>query len=362
MAMNAYTGIMGSGKSFEVVQNVILPALLAGRRVVTNVAGLKIAEINAYLIEKFNADPSSIGTIVPVGNDLVPSPAFFPKESKEGIATSASVVLGGDLVVIDECWRWWATGCKISMEHMTFFRMHRHFVNDATLATCDIVLVVQDIGDLDRKVKVVVENTYRMTKLKALGTSKRYRVDVYAGYKLTAGAVKIREMQRRYDPEIFALYSSYSQGAAGGKEGVIDKRATIWGGPLFKVILPLLFVLSCVAFWSIWSFFHSKTANSVAVAAVGVGVPSVPHSGSSLPGRTAAVTGESDWRVQGHFSSDGRHYVVLVRGDAVRLLLNPPGFFYDGVRAYGSLDGKVLSNYTGTDPFRESKGAFGDKR
>ena len=347
MAINAYTGLMGSGKSFEVVQNVILPGLLAGRRVVTNVAGLQVADIYAYLVEKFDADPSKIGTIVQVSNDQVPASSFFPVEVKEGEEKKASIVLGGDLVVIDEVWRWWATGCKISVEHMTFFRMHRHFVNDVTLATCDLVLVVQDIGDLDRKLKVVVENTYRMSKHKMLGTAKRYRVDVYPGHKLGPRTPKIREMQRAYDPEIFKLYSSYSQGAAGGKEGTIDKRATIWGGPLFTFVLPMFLVLSVAAVWFVWKFFHPapKTGASTSAAVVAGG----RAGGSSVAeaNQQSVLSGESDWRVKGHYVTDGRHIVLLVRGDSSQVLINPVGFYYDGLRVTGSLNGRLVSNYTG---------------
>ena len=40
MAIKAYTGIMGSGKTYEVVSEVIRTALAQGRRVVSNIAGL----------------------------------------------------------------------------------------------------------------------------------------------------------------------------------------------------------------------------------------------------------------------------------------------------------------------------------
>ena len=70
MAINAYTGLMGSGKSYEVVENVILPALAAGRRVVTNVANLQIDQINEYLVETLKADPDKLGQVVQVQNDF----------------------------------------------------------------------------------------------------------------------------------------------------------------------------------------------------------------------------------------------------------------------------------------------------
>ncbi len=203
MAINAYTGLMGSGKSYEVVENVILPALLSGRRVVTNVANLQQEEINAYLVEKCNAQLDNLGKIVQVSNDDILKADFFPVEVPSGVLASVSVVLPGDLIVVDECWRFWASGLKIAPAHMTFFRMHRHFVDPDSKVTCDIVLVVQDISDLDRKLKVVVENTYRMAKHKSLGSVSRYRVDIFASYK--TARPPIRSLQRKYNKEIFSL-------------------------------------------------------------------------------------------------------------------------------------------------------------
>ncbi|WP_143931429.1 zonular occludens toxin domain-containing protein [Rodentibacter pneumotropicus] len=39
MAINAYVGIPGSGKTYEVVHSVILPAFLAGRRICNQYRG-----------------------------------------------------------------------------------------------------------------------------------------------------------------------------------------------------------------------------------------------------------------------------------------------------------------------------------
>jgi zona occludens toxin len=360
MAINAYTGLMGSGKSYEVVENVILPALLAGRRVVTNVAGLQIQDIYAYLIEKFDADPANLGTVVQCSNEQIPVAGFFPVEVKDGEVAPPSIVQGGDLVVVDECWRWWATGCKILPAHMTFFRMHRHFVNAITSGTCDIVLIVQDISDLDRKIKVVVENTYRMSKHKLLGTSKRYRVDVYPGYKIAKGTPKIREMQRAYNPDIFKLYASYSQSAVGGKEGAIDKRANIWRGAIFSLVLPVLFIFCVVAAWLAYRFFHptvpkSSSAVSTAPGArVGGAAPVPVQAGQPAPSQS-----ESAWRVTGDYLSSGNRVVVLRRGDSTRVLINPDGFFFDGLRVTGSLNGQLVSNFTGAEPVHDKPSYLG---
>lgn len=347
MPINAYTGLMGSGKSYEVVENVILPALLIGRRVVTNVANLQVDAITAHLVAHHSADASKVGQIVQVQNEDVAKPYFFPKEVVVGapVDSTPTVVRGGDLVVIDECWRWWATGMKITPEHMAFFRMHRHFIDPVTSVSCDIVLVVQDIGDLDRKLKAVVENTYLMTKLKALGLTKRYRVDIYTRVRMRT---PYRSLQRKYDKDIFELYRSYSQGGGqAGNEVAIDGRANIFKGLLFTVVLPLGLVVLVVAVWFVWRFFHpAPPVSKVAASAPAAVVPSGPGAAPRVPG-AASVSGESEWRVVGHYAFAGNHHVIISRGRLTRTLINPRGFYFDALRGYGTLDGLQLTNYSG---------------
>ncbi|MBI0473410.1 zonular occludens toxin domain-containing protein, partial [Pectobacterium parmentieri] len=49
MAISAYVGVPGSGKSFEVVRSVIIPAVAQGRRVVSNVYGLNPEKIYEFV-------------------------------------------------------------------------------------------------------------------------------------------------------------------------------------------------------------------------------------------------------------------------------------------------------------------------
>ncbi|ENT7525242.1 TPA: zonular occludens toxin domain-containing protein, partial [Escherichia coli] len=50
MAISAYVGVPGSGKTYEVVCNVIIPAVSSGRRVVTNIYGLNADKIYDYCV------------------------------------------------------------------------------------------------------------------------------------------------------------------------------------------------------------------------------------------------------------------------------------------------------------------------
>lgn len=345
MAINAYTGLQGHGKSYEVVENVILPALLAGRRVVTNVANLDVEAITAYLVKHHAADPEKIGTIVQVQNDDIPKAGFFPPEEKAGVVAAPSVVQGGDLVVCDEVWRWWATGQKMDPLHMVFFRMHRHFLHPETNVSCDVAVVVQDVNDLNRSLKAVVENTYMMTKLKSLGMESRYRVDIFQKTRMRK---PYRQLQRAYKKEIFALYRSYSQGnGSAGKEVGIDGRNNIFKGALFKFVLPLALLFACFASWGVYRFFNPKPKTPAVKAAPAAGTSNTASPSSVAPLAAPSVGADSDWRVVGDYAFSGNHYVIVTRGRSMRTLVNPRGFYFDALRAYGTLDGKQLTNYTG---------------
>lgn len=235
MTITCYTGLMGSGKTYEVVSHVILEALKKGRRIVTNIDGLDFDQIKEHFIKvKFDND---IGSIHKIKNEEVEKQNFFPEENDVD-----SIVKFGDLVILDEAWNFYPTDKKISDSHRRFHREHRHMNHIETGVCCDLVLIVQDISDLHRMVKCVVEVTYRTFKLKSLGFSSRYRLDVYEGYKLTR-ASHTNRMIRKYDKEIFPLYKSYSAGA--GAELETDKRRLIFTGRKFVVwvVFALIFLI-----------------------------------------------------------------------------------------------------------------------
>lgn len=81
MAITVYSGLMGSGKSYEAVKNGVLPALKAGRRVVTNIKGLSSDGCRKFLIDR-GAKEDQLGSVVVVDNEDVLQPGFFPGEAK----------------------------------------------------------------------------------------------------------------------------------------------------------------------------------------------------------------------------------------------------------------------------------------
>lgn len=256
MAISAYVGVPGSGKSYEVVSNVIIPAFMKGRRVVTNLYGISQDKITAYCLAHRKADADSLGEIVYVDNEQVMDDNFFPYMENDALAEN-TFCRSGDLICLDEIWRIWENDKKIPKNHQSFIAEHRHFDGENGI-TCDLVVLNQAVSGLPRFIKDRVGSTFRMTKLTALGLRSRYRVDVYTGIKLFKSN-KVSAYQCKYDKKIFPLYQSHVNGQ--GVEQVVDKRQNVFSSP--KVILmlcafPILLLISLSFLYQFFTRFDTK--------------------------------------------------------------------------------------------------------
>ena len=353
MAINAYTGLMGGGKSFEVVVSVILPAIEQGRRVVTNIDGINEALIRAHLVKVRKADPEKFGQVVHVTNDDLQGPGFFPDENDPDLE---SIVKAGDLLCIDEAWRFWGKDKKPLPElHMQFFRMHRHYVHKETGTTCDVAVIVQTIADLNPSLRGVVEMTAVMTKLKTLGLTSSYRVDLYEGGRVTKAA-KFETFVKRYDKRIFPLYKSYAGGA--GKEKAMDKRQNVLNNPRVWIVGGLMLVLLSVSLYGLWWFFKARMAptDKTPQQAAILGAPTPPGSvaGGAMTG-TSTRPPESPLRVAGEVYVGWRRYVVIADATG-RIHYESPEFFVgSGLMLQGDVNGQRITTFSG-QPIVQSTG------
>ncbi|KVD76265.1 Zonular occludens toxin [Burkholderia sp. ABCPW 14] len=357
MAINAYCGIMGSGKSYEVVSGPVLDAIARGRRVVTNIDGISEEAVHDYLVEKRELDPEKLGRIMHVTTDRVREDGFFPVEVEgpDGASVTPGLVEPGDLLAIDEAWKLWAAGEKLPKEHVAFFRMHRHFVNPDTGLSCDVVLMVQSVGDLHRMLKPVLELTFVMHKLKTLGASSRYRVEQYDGWRQNA-KTRVATYYKTYKAEIFPLYKSYAGGA--GQEAVVDARQNVLLDRKLWWMAGAVLVLIGGGLWLAVGFFTHKPAkpaeSQAAVASLAPGGGSGAAGGvSSVPAPAAAVKplDVSDmWRVVGRFQSDGVQYVVLADPSGRLRVDSPSAFNGVGAATVGRVDGQRVAMWSGSKP------------
>jgi|JFJP01.1.fsa_nt_gi zona occludens toxin len=401
MAITAYTGLQGSGKTYQVVSHTILNALRQGRVVVTNIQlnsdvireylaaqGISISGgVNGYIpgaggIVQFTVDqlledvrlqlehdkaryklagiPSLVGK--KAQKEIQPYKSFFPRKDAKGNWDSSieSVVQPGDLVVIDEAWEFWETGMSIPLAHHEFFRYHRHFKNAVSGVTCDVVLLSQHIGDLHAKVKNVIEMTVLTEKLVELGASNSFRISTFSRVKTSARPMSMT--LGRYNPTFFTFYKSHDAGVvAKAKERRVDRRQVIWNNPFFKYVMPLAIITLLYVIYLGYTMYSSrvdainKKAEKEAAAAAArkpsdiidhrSRLESVPVVSTAAPVEPSAISLPS---VTGYIQNGSELFVLINdRGNDV-LLLDPTGFTVSHMRISGTYNGRPVTSFIST--------------
>lgn len=362
MPINVYTGLMRSGKSYEVVSEVIVPALRKGRRVVTNVDGISEEKIHDYLKTKYPHDEhEKYGNVAHVTNAQVFLDDFFPYYDDAKDAHTDTVVQPGDLVAIDEAWRFWGDKAKIKKNHQSFFLEHGHFTNPVTHVACDLVLMIQDMGTLNRFIKNVVAFSFKTHKKVALGMTNTYSLNMWEGSRMTK-ANQIGNWTRKYSKDIFPLYSSFK----GGAEGVLvnaDSRQNIFTNKKLWFMLVLLIAGGVLCFYNAWKFFNPATLDK------GIKPAQTAQEASNLQGSTirpyqapmppAPVYSEV-WRISGNLYAQGRAWVILTNTAGLVRLESPSVFANTGMLQSGDVDGTKVTSWSGT-PAPQSSGGFGSE-
>lgn len=333
MAILAYVGVPGSGKSYEVVSSVIVPAVCEGRRVVTNIVGMDNDKLQAYCEDNFKKHPAETGSVISVSDEQVKQGDFFPYKGGENTFCQP-----GDLICIDEAWRIWENDKTIPDNHKSFISEHRHFTDPLTGRSCDLVVINQDVSGLPRLLKSRIESTFRMSKHLSLGLKNCYRVDVFTGVKLFK-ANRTIHYQRRYDKKIFPLYRSFD--TQNGSENTVDKRQNVLASTGFKVKTGLmLFALVGGITWLIHSY-HSMapdTPESTAVPAPQPGQVPAPQQSPALSG---------DWQIRGTFTRNRKRMIVLADNNGHLRIVDDEGFMGQGLQLTGTLEGKKVTRFSG---------------
>jgi zona occludens toxin len=348
MPINVYCGLMRSGKSYEVVSEVIVPSIRKGRRVVTNVDGISQDAIHAYLQKKHPEDDASkYGVVLHVTNAQVFEPDFFPYYDDKKDAHTDTTVQPGDLVAIDEAWRFWGEKMKIQKNHQSFFLEHGHFTHPETHVACDLVLMIQDMGTLHRSLKAVVAFVFRTHRKAALGLGNTYSVNGYEGNRMNK-ATRIGTWVRKYHKDVFPLYSSF-KGGAQGKLVNADNRQNMFAQKKFLWYLVGYVVLLVFAVTTIYSFF-SRGEKSPAAAGPTAPLSPVRAAGPVpvvVPQRATVVPVNETWRVAGSMYAGGKGWVVLVNQSGAVRVESPSAFSNSGVAVVGDVDGTKVTAWSG---------------
>lgn len=348
MAITAYTGVPGAGKTYALVQDVILQALANGRNVLTNVAGVKAAETLKAAMPLTKGKP--LGTLRFFHGEDLQKPGFFPDPDDLDQAAGCTLQ-AGDLLVFDEVRLYWPSTGKFDPATMRFLRYHRHHVAKDGTAT-DIVVCSQMIADFHRDWKGLIESSLKFKKLGRLGLSGRYVYQSFDGSEQRATAV-VANGRGKYRQEIYSLYSSYN-GGANGQEKQTDKRANLFNSSRLWISIVLVVVAILGGGVFLWNFFHPASVPgaigadgrpSVVATAPGAAKPGAPGAPGAAPIADVyrAPQVSSTWRIAGVVDLPGRRLVVLAdRAGVVRYEDAAQFTFVDDRPQVGTVEGQRI--------------------
>lgn len=242
MALHGYFGLPRSGKSYGVVEHVVIPSLQEDRHVITN-----IPLEGSTLTSVFG------GQITQLPSDWYEDPSF------------ADSIPKGAVLILDEVWRKWPAGQsvnKVPKSELALCKEHGHRV-DARGKAMRIVLVTQDPSDLAAWTRKLIAVSFRMEKLEALGMGGRYRVDIYKGCPTGENPPKrllVRQSTGTYKPEIYQYYRTATDADVGkvGDETVSDKRGSIWRSKWLILCLLVGVTFPIVGVWQVLAFFSPE--------------------------------------------------------------------------------------------------------
>lgn len=349
MSLNLYCGDPRTGKSYQVVTEVIKNAIASGRRVVTNIRGVNRDVIAEYLNRTQGIPLEKIGEVVLVDNKQVADVFFFPTEDKPD-----TTVRAGDIVCIDECWKFWQKDKKLPSYVMSFFREHGHLIDPETKFNCDIVLITQLPTDLHKDILGIVEQTYRTAKLKEIGSDTRFTIEIFS--KVPKYRDKpLRVLNEKYDPEKFAWYKSHT--LEGATEQLIDKRANVLSGKLFKVVIPLMLILAVPAIYKLYSFFNPDP-ESLKAQAVDTTDPLQSSTDTQKVNQVVKPSYSDDWRVTGYLQTPNSLIFYITSEGKQRIVFNPIEYLVRGRFLSVKVDGQWITNFSGQSSEQSSASAL----
>jgi zona occludens toxin len=286
-------GTPGSGKSYYAVADYLLPWLRAGRRLYVAVDGFYLDRLAL-----FEGRPlPELHKQVTLWTDRVAIPSLLLS------------IEPGSAVCLDEAQTIFRAKEKVRGEILRWLETHRHY-------GVDLLLMAQDYRQLTSGVTRLVESTIKFRRMERFGMRRRFQGFVRGNPEETD---VIRTLIGRYEPKIYAYYSSYATG------GITEERRmkTILSSPLLLVgLFGLIGALGFIG-WGPW-FSGTKPSAAQLPAppsdAKPVFVRPAEHQAAneSMPPPTghaaSSLAPEERLRIEGGIVMNGKAYWVDAQG------------------------------------------------
>ncbi|QPD02258.1 MAG: hypothetical protein Nkreftii_000032 [Candidatus Nitrospira kreftii] len=286
-------GTPGSGKSYYAVADYLLPWLRAGRRLYVAVDGFYLDRLALFE-----------GRPLP---ELQKQITLWTERT--AIPSLLLSIEPGSAVCLDEAQMIFRAKEKVPGDILRWLETHRHY-------GVDLLLMAQDYRQLTSGVTRLVESTIKFRRMERFGMRRRFQGFVRGNPEETE---VIRTLIGRYDPTIYAYYSSYATG------GITEERRmkTIMSSPL--LIIGLIGLIGALGFigWGTW-FSGTKPSAAQLPAppsdATALSLGRVEHLVSSdaptpsLSATTATMPTQERLRIEGGIVMNGKAYWVDAQG------------------------------------------------
>lgn len=257
-----HEGLPGSGKSYEACVMHILPALQAGRDVITNINGInhdKFSELSGIPVAVLKK------MLVCISH----SECDDEEQRLELVKADLLTLTKKDsLVVIDEIQDMFPTKRQpVTPEWSKWIASHRH-------EGLDIVLMGQDRRDVHPIWRRRIQRLLTFNKLQAVGADSSYR---WVCLEATSPE-KFKEVSsgiRKYDKKFFGLYLSHTQGTQ-NKSVYKDDRANILKNKKLQIVVVAFVALAYYGISHTMAFFNPEETQIASVPVVEKTVPQNP--------------------------------------------------------------------------------------
>lgn len=292
-------GPPGSYKSFAIVQDIVIPALMKGRTVVTNIRGL----------DDIDRIAQAMDVEIPDGTQLI-HVGQRSKEDYEKMATFHHWVPVGALICIDEAQAVYPTrlrslsvfdvpegqerenynGEAMPVDVERAFDMHRHF-------NWDIYISTPNIAKIHKEIRGVCEYAYRHRDMSGLlpwikNQWREFKHDSEQSGKSVSHYIG-SPVVKKADLRVFECYRSTATGEAKSS----NENKNIFNDPKLRVFLSVAVFALCVFIYALWGAverysdrINQNTEASVTPSAAAPAVVTTPDNSSQVDSFPAEVS------------------------------------------------------------------------
>lgn len=253
MAIMAYTGLPGSGKSYSVTENVVLPAIKQNRVIYTNIP----TNLEKIMQDYPDYNPDNFHQL----DTEHFSQEIDPQTNEIKAITTFKTMPAGSLIIVDEIGTIFPASMRINscdQEFLECWSKHRHKVRGGR--SQDIVIIAQNLRQVSKFIRDLVDTTYIHFKLTALGTSNSFRRDTWStgidGYPAPNKKNPLYQKSElsNYKARIFEYYQSHTLAEDGTapKNKKFNFKDSIFNTWFFKYVFPIAIAVLIFCGWFVY--------------------------------------------------------------------------------------------------------------